>query len=158
MYCRDKTADVIFFKNDNISSTNYLLFYLYLDTNDVSRKESSEIQGASVQKRRSSIVKTQKNTPVPQSSEHTAVDIDGNTEVDDKLITGPSPPPPLPISIFLQTADFLLNVNVLVVSASVCTSLYVTGVTSSIRLPTAMNQTTRRGLSSLETQKYDEIL
>ncbi len=84
--------------------------------NDVSRRESIEIQETAVQKRRSSIIKTQKNnTPAAQSSEHTAVDInESTTELDDKSLTEPPPAPP--VSIFLQTADFLLNVNVLVVS------------------------------------------
>jgi hypothetical protein len=89
--------------------------------NDVSRRESGESQETSVQKRRSSVIKTQKNSPRPQSSEHTAVDLNHNestTEMDDKLLTEPTPPPAPPISIFLQTADFLLNVNALVVSAS----------------------------------------
>ncbi|CAB3976881.1 cilia- and flagella-associated 70-like [Paramuricea clavata] len=87
--------------------------------NDVSRRESAEIQETSVQKRRSSVIKTQKNTPRPQSSEHTAVDLNHNestTEMDDKLLTEPTPPPAPPISIFLQTADFLLNVNALVLA------------------------------------------
>ena len=89
--------------------------------NDVSRRESGESQETSVQKRRSSVIKTQKNSPRPQSSEHTAVDLNHNestTEMYDKLLTEPTPPPAPPISIFLQTADFLLNVNALVVSAS----------------------------------------
>ena len=77
-----------------------------------------ENQETNVQKRRSSIIKTQKNTPVPQASEHTAVDLnstESSTETDEKLFTEPSPPPAPPVSIFLQTADFLLNVNALVV-------------------------------------------
>lgn len=64
-------------------------------------------------------MKNQKNnTPAPQSSEHTAVDVnhnDSTTEMDEKLSNEPSPLPAPPISIFLQTADFLLNVNALAV-------------------------------------------
>ena len=123
-----------------------------LVNNDVSRRESLEIQETSVQKRRSSLIKTQKHTPLPPSSEHTAVDLnpnESNTEMDEKLSTEPSPPPAPPVSIFLQTADFLLNVNALVLAEAALAHELVTNE------PSALYHTLLARLH-IQNENYDE--
>ena len=93
------------------------------------KENNNDVPGASLQKSRNSVIKPRKvsSTAIGSSMEkasehsaHTAVDMNGSSNVKEVEIP-PRPPPP--ISIFLQSANFLLDVNVLQVKI---TSILVT--------------------------------